>query len=195
MMKIINKKVYIIVAILAVVLTITLGAYAKSKENTVGRVGDEVITKDELYAYLVKENGQTALNSLVAEKVIDLEAKKEKINITDEEIEKKLNETIDENGGEETFNQTLEYYGYTMDDIKKNIKQDLIVRKLLGTNIKITEDDMKTYFEENKESFNDAKYEETKEKIKDLIFEEKLPTEYNTWIENKITEYEIKTSL
>lgn len=292
MANIINKKGYIIVSILAVTLIITSVAYAKSKENIVGRVGDEDITKDELYEYLIKENGQTALDSLVAEKIINLEATKEKINITSEEIETKLKETIEENGGEETFNQTLEYYGYTMDDIKKNIKQDLIVKKLLEPNIKITEHDMKTYFEENKESFNvkeqvkashilidteekakeikqkletgedfaklakeysidtsnnenggelgffakgdmvkefedaafslevgkisdivkteygyhiikveekkeaeEAKYEENKEKIKDLVFEDKLPTEYNTWIENKLTEYEIETSL
>ncbi|HSQ34086.1 MAG TPA: SurA N-terminal domain-containing protein [Peptostreptococcaceae bacterium] len=198
MMKLINKKGYLVPIILTVVLGITSVIYVynvKSKDSMVGRVGNETITKDELYNYLVKENGQTALDSLVAEKIIDLEVKSKSINVTEEEIQKKLDELIEENGGEEMFEQSLQYYGYTMDDIKKNIKQELSINKLLQPNIKITEDEMKTYFEENKETFEEAKYEESKEKIKDILFEEKLSTEYSTWIEDKYTEYEVETSL
>jgi foldase protein PrsA len=198
MIKLINKKGYLVPIIVTVVLLIISATYVyklKTKDNVVGRVGNETITKDELYNYLVKENGQTALDSLVAEKVIELEVKSKNINIAEKEIQEKLDELIKENGGEEVFNQTLEYYSYTMDDIKKNIKQDLSIDKLLEPNIKITEDEMKAYYEENKETFKEAKYEESKEKIKDIIFEDKLSTEYSTWIEDKYTEYKVEISL
>ncbi|WP_207671438.1 peptidylprolyl isomerase [Clostridium thermarum] len=127
---------------------------AKTEDTIVGRVGEVAITKDELYDYMVQQNGEAALNSLIADKIIELEAKSQNITVTQEEIKKEVDEMIEENGGEEYFNQTLEYYGYTMDEIKSNVQKNLMIKKLLEPTIEITEDEMKKYFEENKESFN-----------------------------------------
>jgi foldase protein PrsA len=263
----------------------------KTEDNVVGRVGDLTITKDELYDVLVKQNGQAALDSLVADKIIELEVKKQNINITKEDIQKEIDKMVESNGGQEAFDQALLNYGYTMDDINKNVEKNLVIMKLLGSSIEVTEDEMKAYFEEKKDTFNvkeqvnashilveteekakevkeklnaggdfaelakeystdgsaslggnlgffsrgdmvkefedtafslevgkvsdpvktefgyhiikviekkaakEANYEENKEQIKDTILNEKLPTEYNTWIEKKYTEYKIEKLL
>lgn len=158
-----RRLVTALAAILAVILILPAcspGSQSKSSGDVVARVGDETITKDELYEAMVKENGQAALNVLIAQKIVDLEIEKQKIKVTDEEIQKEIDEMAEQYGGKEAFEQTLGYYGYSAEDIKTNVRMSLNVKKLLEPQITVTEEDMKSYFEENKEAFD------TKEQVK-----------------------------
>ncbi len=146
-----NTCKYGILAIL-LVLVISITGCEKNKE-IVAKVNDEVITKDELYEALVEQNGEQVLGTLISEKIIDLEAKKHKIEVKDEEIEEKI-ETMKENfGGEEGLNQAMAYYGFNMNDLEKGMAMNIKIKKLLGPNISISEEEMKEFFENNKEAF------------------------------------------
>lgn len=146
-----NTCKYGILAIL-LVLVISITGCEKNKE-IVAKVNDEVITKDELYEALVEQNGEQVLGTLISEKIIDLEAKKHKIEVKDEEIEEKI-ETMKENfGGEEGLNQAMAYYGFSMNDLEKGMAMNIKIKKLLGPNISISEEEMKEFFENNKEAF------------------------------------------
>lgn len=153
-----EKKIQI--ALLVVLLLIALiGAFylfnnKTNADNVVARVNNEVITKDDLYEALVEQNGQAALDSLISDKIIELELKKQNITVTEESIQEEMDKIASQYGGQEAFEQALAAYGYTLDDIKTNIEKSLEVQKLLEPKITITEDEMKTYFEENKDSFN-----------------------------------------
>lgn len=153
-----EKKIQI--ALLVVLLLIALiGAFylfnnKTNADNVVARVNNEVITKDDLYEALVEQNGQAALDSLISDKIIELELKKQNITVTEESIQEEMDKIVSQYGGQEAFEQALAAYGYTLDDIKTNIEKSLEVQKLLEPKITITEDEMKTYFEENKDSFN-----------------------------------------
>ncbi len=137
-----------LVSVLAIILGIT--TYKAMKDKVVARVGNVEITKDELFETLAKVNGQSALDSLINYKIIDLELKKNNLTVTDEEIEKELQKVIEQAGGRETFDKMLEYYSYTEEDFKKDIRSNTGIRKLLEPNIKITDEEMKEYFEKNK---------------------------------------------
>lgn len=127
----------------------------KTKGNdVVARVNNEVITKDDLYESLVKDNGKMALEMLIANKIIDLELKKENIVITEEDVEKEIEIVSEHYGGRENFENMLAMYGETLEDVKSNIEKNLQIKKLLEPQIEITEEEMMAYFEENKESFN-----------------------------------------
>lgn len=127
----------------------------KTKGNdVVARVNNEVITKDDLYESLVKDNGKMALEMLIANKIIDLELKKENITITEEDVEKEIEIVAEHYGGRENFENMLAMYGETLEDIKFNIEKNLQIKKLLEPQIEVTEEEMMTYFEENKDMFN-----------------------------------------
>ena len=161
LIKLINKQksLAMIIAMSLVLISILTACgkdamSGKTEDNVVARVSGEVITKDELYDLLVKENGQAALNSLIATKIVELEAKSQDIKATEEDVQKEIDAVAKQYGGQEAFEQFLEMYGYSLDDIKNNIEMNLNIKKLLEPDIKIEEDEMKAYFETNKEKFD-----------------------------------------
>lgn len=148
---------------------IALVGCSSSNSEVVAKVNDEVITKDDLYEILVANSGAQTLESLISETVIKQEAKKEGIEVSDEEIKADLDIMIDSYGGEDSFNEALAYYGYKRDDIVKNITINMLVKKLMEPGIDITDEDIKAYFEENKDSLG------TEEEVsaKHILVEEK----------------------
>jgi len=145
------------VSLLAIILTVTTGCSKDSKatDETVATVGDEKITKDELYEVLVQSAGKEALTAMIDDKVVALELKKEKISISDKEVDAELAIYIENAGGQEAFDAALKQNTMTEKEFKENIVDYLSIRKIIEPRIEITDEDIKAYFEENKESFNE----------------------------------------
>jgi foldase protein PrsA len=149
-----NKIIYIaLVGVLLLVLALVV-SIGTSQNKVVAKVGSKTISEEELYEFLVEKYGETSLDTLISNEIIKQEAEKEKVTVSKEEKEKELQTLIDSYGGEEAFSQTLEENGMTSEEMSKEIQHYLTIKKLLEPRIAITEDEMKTYFEENKETFN-----------------------------------------
>ena len=151
-----KHKVVVVVIILSLVSGLFIGFrqfLSDPSGNVVASVNGEKITKDELYQLLLKQAGQQGLNLLIAQRIVDLEAKKQKITISDAEIKEALEEYYNHYGGEETFTQIIEMSGTSLAEVKKNLVSTMKIKKLLEPRIKVTEEEMKAFFEENKEDF------------------------------------------
>lgn len=152
-----NKTLYAIIGVLVLII-IAGGVYFSTRTapvEAVAKINGEVITKDELYDFMVKNSGQQALDYLIANKIVELEAKVQNITVDKAAVQAEIEKAAEPYGGMEVFLQTMEMYGYSIDDMKKDVEQSLIVEKLLSPSIEITEDEMKAYFEENKDSFGE----------------------------------------
>lgn len=150
-----HKKVNIaIAAFLLLGIGAILGAVF-TKDEVIAKVEGETITKNDLYEILAKQYGSSTMNYLIDNKIVEIEAEKENIKLSDKEIEEEMQSYIELNGGEEAFNNILEQSRITKEDIERDIINYLKIVKLLEPKIKITDEAMKTYFEENKESFNE----------------------------------------
>jgi len=176
-----SKKFTISVIIIIVVGLAAIFTAAFSKREIAANVGGEKITQAELNDVLVKRYGQDTLDSLIEKKVIELEAKKEKVKISDKEKEEEMNQYIEQYGGKDAFDAALKQSGLSKTDIEQDVIQYLSIKKMLEPKIKITEDDMKKYFEENKDSFNE---EEQVQASHILVDDEKTAEE----VEKKIKE-------
>ena len=150
-----NKKIIIPLIAVGLIALIFVFIVSFSKGETVASVSGEKITKDDLYEFLVAQNGQEALASLIDEKVIELEIKKANIKISDEAIEAEIEKYAEYSGGKEAFQNAMELNGVTEEQLKEDIVQFLSLRKLLEPRINITDEQMKTFFEEYKESFSE----------------------------------------
>ncbi|HHW11768.1 MAG TPA: foldase [Firmicutes bacterium] len=151
-----RQKAVIVLIILSLVSGVFLGVrqfFTGPRSTVVASVNGEKITKDELYQLLLSQAGQQGLNLLIAQKIVDLEAKKQKITVTEAEIEEALTKYYDYYGGEESFTQIMAVRGTSLAEVKKNIVNTLKIKKLLEPKIKVTEEEMKAFFEKNKEDF------------------------------------------
>ena len=149
-----NKLLLCILAIGALVAAFFMGTTFSKNREAVATVDGEKITKEELYDTMASQYGSSILDNLIANKLVDLEAKKEGVKVTDAEITEELDALIESNGGEESFNSALDYYGMTLEDFKQDIERSIKIEKLIAPQVKITEEDMQTYFEENQDQFN-----------------------------------------
>lgn len=138
--------------VLGISILLIVGMTGCKNEEVVAKVDNVKITKDELYDLLVQEHGEQVLNSLIGEKVVQLEIEKQNIEIKEEDIQKEIDQLIEYYGGEERFNEALKYQGYTMDDMKKSIEINMQIKKLLESDIEVSEEEIADFFEENKES-------------------------------------------
>lgn len=153
----------------------------KPAGDVVAEVNGKAINKDELYNQLVEQNGKQVLDALIVEKIVDFEIEKEKIKIKDEDIQSEVDKMKEYYGGEEAFNQALTQYGIDEKSMKEDITMNLKLKSLVDPYMKITEEEMKTYFEENKDSFN------TKEQVKAshiLVETEEIANEVKTKLKN-----------
>jgi foldase protein PrsA len=150
-----NKKLVLIIAVLILAMGVFL-SLAFPKDKAVAKIDGEAISKDELYDVMVEQYGATTVEQLIADKIVAAEAKKEKINITDEELNKEVDKLKESYGGEEVFNQVLASNNTTVDVLKEDLKNYLTMRKLIEPQIEISDEELKTYFDENKDSLGEA---------------------------------------
>jgi foldase protein PrsA len=141
-----------VVVLLGLTLVLTL---AFSKKDTAASINGEEISKEELYSKLTDLYGKDTLDSLVTNKMIEMEAKKEKVKVTGNEIDEELTKLQESYGGEEAFTSAQEQNNVSMDKIREDIEFYLLAEKLIEPEISITDEEMKTYFEENKDSFDE----------------------------------------
>ncbi len=165
-----------------------------TKSDVVASVDGEKITKDDLYKILVSQYGPNTLSLMIEDKIVQMEADKENIKVSKEEIDGEYDAYIENYGGEEALKSALEQSGMTEADLRENIENYFKLEKLMEPRIKITDEEMKTYFQENKESFDEPEQveashilvedEETANEVAQKLAEggdfAKLAAEYST---------------
>ncbi|MDK8642865.1 peptidylprolyl isomerase [Niallia taxi] len=149
-----NKKIILPILGIVLIALIVVAVILVQKSNTVASVDGEKITQNDLDEALNKQYGTSILQTLIANKVVDLEAEKEKIKVTDKEKKAELDDLIESSGGEDAFNAALEANGASKADIEEELLRYLKIKKLLEPRIEITDDQIKSYFDENKASFD-----------------------------------------
>jgi foldase protein PrsA len=131
-------------------------SFALKKDEAVAKFNGEAISKDELYSEMVEQYGAATIDKIISDKILVAEAKKQKVNVTDSELNSEVEKLKESYGGEEAFNQALASNNTTVAFLKQDLKNYLTIRQLLEPEINITEEEMKTYFDENKDSFAEA---------------------------------------
>lgn len=122
-------------------------------KNVVASVNGENISKEELYNLLVKQGGREALDTLIAKKIIEQEARKQNVGASEAEIQQEMEKYYQSYGGEENFKQLVASSGYSLEDVREDVAFNVKVKKLLEPRITITEEAMRQYFEANREEF------------------------------------------
>jgi foldase protein PrsA len=147
-----NKKTVLIILVLLITMGISL-SFALKKDEAVAKFNGEDISKDELYSAMVEQYGAATVEKLISEKIVAAEAEKQKVTVNDSEVNEEIEKLKTSYGGEDAFNQALASNNTTLAFLKQDLKNYLTIKQLLEPEIEITDEEMKTYFNENKDSF------------------------------------------
>lgn len=123
-------------------------------EEVIAKVGDVNISKEEFYDSLVEKHGEETLNALISEKIIEFEIEKSNYEITQEDIDKEFTLMEFYYGGAEKLAETMAAYGMTREEMEENIKSNLSVKKLVSSNIVVTDEEVEEFYAENSQMFN-----------------------------------------
>ena len=154
-------------------------------------VNDSVITKSEVdkayEAEVLRLEAQgkkpapglrkEVLDSLINRILILEEAKKfNLVQVTEGDVEKAFDSIKQGFPSEEAFLSTLNKEDITPAELKKNLSDQILAAKYIDRRIKssvrVTLDDQKKYYDENRDKFGDKSFNEVQEKINGLLNEE-----------------------
>lgn len=71
------------------------------------------------------------LDDLISLKLLTMEAESKNYTVTDDEIDAELTNLAEQFGGEEALNQQLVALGMTNEDLRENMRNELLIRQLL----------------------------------------------------------------
>ena len=92
--------------------------------------------------------GKAVLTQLVQGALIDQYAKDNNVSVSDEDVEKKIDEYKSKYPAGQ-FDSILKSQNLTIDDVKKIVRQQLVVQKAVDANIKVDDSAVKAYLAKN----------------------------------------------
>lgn len=174
-------KTTVIIAIIIILLG--LGLYFGRGMLVAAVVNGQPITRYQFASEAEKASGRQVMTSIIRNTLVEQEAKKKNIVISEKDIDKQV-KTIEGNLSKQgqKLDQMLELQGMTMDDLRKIVKLDLTVTKLLGDDIKVTDKDVAKYMEDNKDILpKDKSEDEIKKQVKEQLEKQQLPEKAQAW--------------
>ena len=94
---------------------------------------------------LMSRFGQQTLENMITERLIADEAKKANVAVTQTEIDAKEQEILKSFGGNVTLDEVLKFQGMTKTDFDEQIKLQMLLTKLIGKDVTITDEEIITY--------------------------------------------------
>lgn len=167
-----------------VVILVLAGLYFSRSLIFAAWVNGKPVYRYTLVRELEKQGGKQVLDGLIEKSLVDSEAKKNNVAISKEEITneiKNIETTVSAQGI--SLDEALSLRGMSRADLEGQIKTQLTVEKILSSKITITDAELKDYFNSNKTLFGqNPVFDKVKDQVQAQLFQQKLSTEYSTWI-------------
>lgn len=157
----------LLIAVVAIIWLLVNKEQADRSSDVVAIVNNEEIMRDQLVEIMSEQEKFNFIDRAIFLTLVDQEAAKKKIKISEEEIERAVDRQLAEINhmffDEMDFETTLMMQGLTMEGLKEEIRNEpdlllqLKLEKIFADEIVITDEDIAEYYEENKEMLNYSK--------------------------------------
>ncbi|RJR30086.1 hypothetical protein C4564_01105 [Candidatus Microgenomates bacterium] len=158
-----------------------LGYYFKSI-FVAATVNGEPIARLSVIQEVEKQGGRQILDTLVNERLIMQEARAQGINVTQADTDAEISlieEQVQAQG--QTLDEILTLQGMTREDLNKQMKIQVIVKKLMEDKVSISDDEVVAYMEENKDYLPEASDEaQLKEQVREQLTQQKMSEQFQT---------------
>jgi len=171
----INKK-KIIAGIVIAVLVILGILYFFRSFFVVALVNGKPISRFGFDRTLEKQGGKQVLNNIVTEMLINQEAKKQNVTANKADLDQKFTEIDNQLKAQgQTLDAALTANGETRADFDSQMKTQIVLEKILGKDVSVTDQEISDYFTKNKATYaKDATLASEAATIKSTLLQQKL---------------------
>lgn len=172
-----TKVLYLIVAVLALsALLIT-----NKQLLVVSVVNNKPIWSWQLNKTMMDRFGKQTLEGMISEELISEEAKKQGVVVTPQDLALKQAEILKTLGQNVSIDELLKYQGITRAEFDNQIRLQLLVQKILGKDIAITETDVDDYVTKNRATLVASEPAELRTEARQAILDAKVGEKLQTW--------------
>lgn len=148
-------------------------------------INGEPVSFSEILKVLTDKEEGNFLDRLIAQKVLEYEAKKRNIVVKTEEVQSeilRIEKEAVENG--KTLLQILKEKDQTLADLEKNVRTRILIYKIVEDEVGVSEEEIDEYINQHKELTGDRYSEEVRQEVKRLLLDKKVSEFYRNWIKD-----------
>lgn len=147
-------------------------------------VNGQPVSRIAVISELEKQSGQVVLENLITKMLVMQEAKKNNVNVTEEDVNKeidKISKQFKEQG--QDLNELLRAQGLSQEKFKDEVKIQLLVTKLLGDKAKVSDKEFEEFMTRNPGLIQEEENQEkARETLRTQLEQQKLAQKYQEWM-------------
>lgn len=178
-----DKRRQVIMFVLVALISFTIGANIRNI-IPIATVNGEGISRTEFLKKLLKSNGEAVLNGMVTEKLILQEAKRQKVTIDKKDVDariKQIERDLKRQG--QTLQGALVVQKETLQELRGEVRLQLLVEKMFKTELTIRDGDIERYFKDNHiVRGTGAILESQLVSIREQLYAQKLRQKFLDWL-------------
>lgn len=175
-----NPKVFIPVILILVAIFL----YFAKGWFLVAMVNGHPISRVSLDRELEARYGKQVLTSLVTKELIEEEATKKHVTVSQQELQtavKQISDQVAQQG--QSLDQVLASRDMTRSDFEDQVKLQKLVEKLLADQIKVSDQEVQDYIDKNKDSLPQGQTDDQiKLEVRQQLEQQKLSDKAQAWI-------------
>lgn len=144
-------------------------------------VNNKPIFRSTVNRALVARYGTQTLENMITEQLIQDEAKRLHIAITDEEIEAEQAKILASFGGNVTLEEVLSYQGMTKEDFNQQIRLQMLLTKIIGKDIVVTDEEITKYITDNPSTLVATDSDGMKQEAREALLTQRVSAQLQTW--------------
>lgn len=182
------------ISVIFFLLILAILAFVYKSAFVVAFVNGRPITRLEIIKELERQGGAQTLDSLVSKVLIEQEAQKKGISVSQQEIDaelKDIEEQLKTQG--QSLDQVLEAQGLSRKDLEEQTRLRIFLEKLLEDKVKVTDKEIEQALKEQKDALKESDDpEELRNQIKENLRNQKLSTEAQAYLQSLQEEAKIQ---
>lgn len=144
-------------------------------------VNGKPITRWELNDDLTKRYGDRTLETMISERLVTDEIKKQNVTVSDEELKTKLTELTASLPKGVSLDEALKAQGISQDQFNSQLKLQIAVDKLLGQDVSVSAKEVDDYIKENKQLQAGTDPAKFTQQVETILRKQKIEELFQGW--------------
>lgn len=172
------------IAVAVVLILIAVLLWRNKGIIIAGKVNNEPIWRWDLERRMVARSGNQVFEEMVNESLLKAAASKKGIVVTDSELNAKVKEIEKSLNGQISLADALAQQSMTMDEFRRQVGLQIIVEKLTADSVKVTDEEVASYVDQNKSLLTATDEAGLKEEAKQNLMRERQSTAFQKIFED-----------